>query len=405
MTTRGFVAFVVLLALRASPLFAQVLPSTPLVIGNGRLVIGGEVTATYGTDDEGAWFNVNGYYHNALRFFRAGLTGELRVVNDRLSLLSEVRLENLDQFDVYAAYVRWNPWKSYPVTMQAGRIPPTFGRFSRRAYASDNPVIGYPLAYQYLMSIRTDAIPATTDDLLRMRARGWLSTFPIGSTVPDAGVAIASAYSWDTGVQVRVGPDAANVTASITNGSLSVPTVRDNNKGKQFAARVQVQPTIGLLLGASVARAAWLDQSITDAYSPDSTPLQRAFGGDAEYSRGYWVVRGEFIIADWRIPPVHEPRITDPVVARAGWIESRYRLTPRIFAAGRADRLTFSKVTGTLFGGAPTTWEAPVTRVELGGGYYLQRNLIAKAVWQGNWRDGGRVEHRNYVSVQLLYWF
>lgn len=404
MPARGASAFILLLAFGAAPLSAQVLPSTPLVVGNGRLVVGGEVTGTYSNSDEGAWFDYTDYAHSALRFFRAGLTGEWHVIDDRLSLLGELRVENLDEIDVYAAYVRWTPWAGRPLTVQAGRVPPTFGRFSRRVYASDNPVIGYPLAYQYLMSIRPDAIPANADDLLRMRGRGWLSTFPIGSTVPDAGLPIASAYSWDAGAQVRIGPDAANVTASITNGSLSEPRVSDNNHGKQIAARVQVQPTIGLVIGASAARAAWLDQSLIDRYSPAATPLQRAIGGDVEYSRGYWVVRGEFIIADWRIPPVAEPRIADPVTARAGWIEGRYRLTPRVFAAGRADRLTFSRIAGSHSGG-PQTWDAPVSRIELGGGYYLQRNLVAKGVWQGNWRDGGRVRHRHYVSVQLLYWF
>ena len=54
-------------------------------------------------------------------------------------------------------------------------MPPTFGAFARRTYATDNPLIGYPLAYQYLTSLRPDALPANADELLRMRGRGWLS--------------------------------------------------------------------------------------------------------------------------------------------------------------------------------------------------------------------------------------
>src|SRR5438445_5776950 len=42
--------------------------------------------------------------------------------------------------------------------VQIGRIPPTFGAFARRTYANDNPLIGYPLAYQYLTSLRADAL-------------------------------------------------------------------------------------------------------------------------------------------------------------------------------------------------------------------------------------------------------
>ncbi len=95
------------------------------------------------------------------------------------------------------------PWRRHALDIQAGRIPPTFGAFSRHTYGTDNPVIGYPLAYQYLTSLRTDAVPGTADDLLGMRARGWRSSFPVGSETPGPGVPLITAFRWDTGVQVR----------------------------------------------------------------------------------------------------------------------------------------------------------------------------------------------------------
>jgi hypothetical protein len=70
------------------------------------------------------------------------------------------------------------------------------------------------------------------------------------------------------------------------------------------------------------------------------------------------------------------------------------------------DTLTFSEIRGQrLFGGAPTPWEASVQRVEAGGGVYIQRNLTVRAVAQRNWRDGGRVRRKTYVSAQVSYWF
>lgn len=44
-------------------------------------------------------------------------------------------------------------------------------------------------------------------------------------------------------------------------------------------------------------------------------------------------------------------------------------------------------------------------RVEWGAGYYLQRNLVGRVAVQHNWRDGGRVRSRTFVSGQLSYWF
>ena len=74
--------------------------------------------------------------------------------------------------------------RTAPLDIQAGRIPPVFGAFARRTYGADNPLIGYPLAYQYLTSLRPDAVPATADDLLAMRARGWRASYPVGVTSP-----------------------------------------------------------------------------------------------------------------------------------------------------------------------------------------------------------------------------
>jgi hypothetical protein len=46
-----------------------------------------------------------------------------------------------------------------------------------------------------------------------------------------------------------------------------------------------------------------------------------------------------------------------------------------------------------------------VTRVEVGGGYYIRRNLIARMSVQINRRDGGRVRSATLPAAQLLYWF
>jgi hypothetical protein len=87
------------------------------------------------------------------------------------------------------------------------------------------------------------------------------------------------------------------------------------------------------------------------------------------------------------------------------WIEGRYRFSPRMFVAARADRLDFSRIAGTVLGSVPVPWDAPVERVEGGVGLYLLRNLVGRAVVQRNWREGGRVRARTYVSGQLAYWF
>lgn len=378
---------------------AQVLPSEPIRLFDGRVRLGGEVTFTLGEKDDEAFFNYTDYERNTLRTIRLAASGIWQPVS-RLAFLAEVRTDDFEQFGAYAAYLRVRPWRDVPLDIQAGRIPPVFGAFGRRIYQSDQILIGYPLAYQYLTSIRADSLPATADDLLQMRGRGWLSNFPVGGSGPAPGLPLISAFRWDTGVQAQLSTTSMNVAMAVTTGTLSNPLVGDDNGGKQVAGRLAVRPVTGLEIGGSAAQGAWISDEVPVIKGSRS---QRALGADIEYSRGYWLVRSELVWTSWDIPFLELPPEGSTVSALGAWVEGRYRLMPRFDVAARLDRLSFSPITGALFG--RDEWEAPVTRIEVGGSYALQRHLVLRAVAQINRRDGGRVRERTYYSTQLAWWF
>jgi hypothetical protein len=370
----------------------------PLTLANGRVTIGADVSAsmTPNDDADGAWFNYTDYEHNSLRLLRLGVSADVRIA-ERVSVLSEIRSENGRGIEPYALYVRVRPWRRRPLDIQAGRIPLTFGAFSRRDYAAGNPLIGYPLAYQYLTSLRPDSVPDAVDDLLNMRARGWRPSYPIGSLSEGPGLPLITAFRWDTGVQARWGAERAALSVAITNGTVSDPRTRDNNSGKQVSSRVHWRPVTGLMLGASAARGPFVSNAISlPARFGNRSSRQRALGIDVEYSRGHWLVRGEAIWNDWRVPT-----LSVSTNASSGFVEGTYKIFPGVFVAGRIDRLTFSQVqSATLL----TAWDAPVTRLEAGAGYYIRRNLIVKGAYQHNWRDGGLVRRLGLLAAQLQFW-
>jgi hypothetical protein len=379
---------------------AQELPSGPLSLADGMIVIGTDVSVslTPQDDTEGAWFNYTDYEHNALRLFRLAVSAEVKVT-DRVSVLTEIRTENGDAVKPYALYLRVRPWRDRPIDIQAGRIPPTFGAFARRQYGAGNPLIGYPLAYQYLTAVRPDALPASTDDVVRMRARGWRPSYPIGSLDIAPGMPLITAFRWDTGVQVRVGPESLNVSAAVTNGTTSDPRTRDTNDGKQVAGRIQWRPSAGLSIGGSAASGAY----VADAALASLTMIaggthssQHALGTDVEYSRDHWMLRGELIWNRWQVPTLS--RALD---ATSGFAEGRYKISPGVFLAGRFDRLGFSELASSF---GVRSWDAAVTRIETGAGYYIRRNLLAKGTYQHNWRDGGPITSRGLFAAQLHFW-
>ena len=392
-------------AASSAELRAQTLPAGPIRALDGRLTVSGELVGTAGVVDNLAFFNYTDYENNALRMTRAALAAAWRPA-EWVAFVAELRTEDFTHVDAFAAYVRVRPFRSIPLDVQAGRIPPSFGSFGRRAYATDQTLIGYPLAYQYLTSLRPDAVPATPDDLIIMRGRGWRPSFPIGSFEDAPGLPLVTAFQWDTGVQASWTRGPLELTGALTNGTLSDPRFDDNNGGKQWSGRAAVRPVVGLVIGASAARGRFLDEEVTQIlpeHARDGDYTQTAFGIDAEYSRDYWIVRGELVRSRWTLPLL-APTTTIDVSALGVWVEGRYKFTPRVFAAARVDHLGFSKISGFIWT-SPTTWDAPVTRFEWGGGYYLQRNLVGRAVIQHNRRDGGRVLSRTFVSGQLSYWF
>lgn len=387
---------------------AQGLPSEPVALAGGHVTISGDVSASFGSADPG-WFNYTDYEHFALRLMRADINAVV-TAGDHFAVLGELRSENFDSLEPYALYVRIRPWTTRHLDIQAGRIPPTFGAFARRTYANDNPLIGYPLAYQYLTTIRPDSVPATADELLQRRGSGWLTRYTIGNTTPDRGVPLVSAFRWDTGVQVHAG--AANgpisATASVTTGTLSNPLFNDDNGGRQFAGRVELRPTAGLVVGTSMARGPFLTEpasrlAVGEGHGGDFT--QTAWGGDVEVSHGYYVVRVESILSAWRLPVVRTPALSESLRAWATSIEGRYRIKPGLYAAARFDRLGFGDLTGTL---GTQSWDAPVSRVEVGAGYSIMRNLLLKGSVQRNAKHGytGPLPRRGrYVETQIVWWF
>jgi hypothetical protein len=398
--------FLVLLAFAVacpSRVWAQSLPGGPVTAFDGRVAVGGEVTATIGEEDHSAYFNFTDYEHNALRMLRLSLSASWRPLS-RLALVGEVRTEDLDSVRPYAAYVRVRPSSRLPLDIQAGQIPPSFGAYGRRAYqGADSGLIGYPLAYQYLTSLRPDAIPATVADLLIMRARGWRTTYPIGAHEPGPGVPLISAFRWDTGVQAHWEGSVLDVTGGVTTGTLSDPQGADNNNGKQVSGRVAIKPVAGLVLGGSAAHGAFLGKSVTRLLPDGTRHSQSALGADGEYSRGHWLVRGEVVWSRWNVPFQMPSGNADDLDALGTWIEGRYRVTPRIVLSGRVDRLGFSRL--AVGPGFSPTWDAHMSRAEATAGYLLQRNLVLRLAVQHNDRDGGRVRSRTYLSGQVAYWF
>ena len=174
-------------------------PAEPIVLGDGRVTLGGDVSATFSCavdasapgpcGDDTGFFNYTDYEHSTLRMLQLEASAPSVRANQPLSVLGGgAQRERRARREPYALCTCASArGRSARFDIQAGRVPPTFGAFARRAYAYGQPADRLSAGYQYLTSLRPDALPANADELLRMRGRGWLSSFSLGNPTADRG--------------------------------------------------------------------------------------------------------------------------------------------------------------------------------------------------------------------------
>ena len=228
--------------------------------------------------------------------------------------------------------------------------------------------------------LRPDALPATVDDLLRMRGRGWQPFYPIGSRTIATGVPLIATSRWDTGVETNWRHGPLELAGAVSLGAPATPVVQDPSDGLQYSGRIGAHLPGAITIGVSGARGRRINRSVLNQYPEDRRDenIETVVGLDAEAGVGPWLVRAEWIHTSFELPFLTTPN-PGPLTTSSGFAETRFRFHPRWQVAARVDHLGFSHVTGTVNSGLPTSWDAPVDRLEGILGFRALRNLEVRA--------------------------
>ena len=337
------------------------------------------------------------YGNNLFKLLRLSLLFNFQA-SERVGLYVNLTSENGGTPRLYGAFVRLAPFSNQSFWVQAGKIPQAFGAFPERWYPFVNPLIGDPLMYSYLTSLQPYGVPADVDDLLSQRGQGHYSQFQ--GYPPYAGMPMIEIFRWAAGGIGfgKVGP--LEYLGGITAGSLSNPLQVDDDGGTQALGRLRFRPSPAFNAGVSVARGPYLtgvsDESPYDR--PRDSFHQTGVGGDFEYARGHLLVYAELAWSRWE-----SPNIAEPLDASSAFIESRYRLLPGLYLAGRLDRLGFGEV--TTQDGAREPWDYPLSRVEIGAGLSWERHVLLKLAGQFNWYDDATDLNENIIVSQIVVRF
>ncbi|HSK11260.1 MAG TPA: hypothetical protein VK911_16875 [Vicinamibacterales bacterium] len=376
---------------------------------DGRLVVSGSVSTSVAGGGKDSSFNAGDYDQDTMRLVEVAVAASA-APHPVAFMVADVRAAG--SYDGSGWYLRpatllvgVRPLPGRAFAVIAGVMQTPFAGSGRRYYGRDNVLVGLPLIYQYPSSLRPEALTGSADTLLAARGTGGTGYYRYGRYRARSGLPLVDARGWNAGVGVTAEGARLRATAAVARGSLSNPLSRGDGGGWQVSGRVEGRPLLGLVLGTSAARGPYADDPSPDAPAwTAGAPMETAFGVDAEYSRGYWVVRGEVVQSRREIATLRGPSLPSPLRVTGIDLEGRYRLAPGLYAAARLGRLWFGPIRGEAVGAQP--WDADVTRVEGGIGWSPTRPVLLKVAYQYNWRPdvmGPRSLHR--AATQAVIWF
>ena len=329
-------------------------------------------------DDKGEGAEVNYLWHDsALDSYRLRLFVE-SAVSDRLDVFTEALYNEDIGVLPFGAYALFHPSPGKDMHVMAGLIPWPIGTFAPRANSDKNPLVGFPLQYQYHTTLSSFALVPSTDALLADAGDGEEGvTYAFGSQ----GMPIIYDQWWDFGAVFLGSARPFEYSAGFVNGSPSWPSPgRDSSPGKSVLGRVGFAPMPGLRIGASGSYGPYLVEDAVKGSLPpgkDAGDFNQVLGmGDFEWSAGHAELRAEGYMNTWETPTVGDLRV------HGGYGELKYTLPAGFYVAGRYDIMRFSDVKDST--GTDRSWDADVDRLEVGAGYRLMKGVTAKAIYQRN---------------------
>ena len=280
------------------------------------------------------------------------------------------------------------------VNVRAGKYATVFGSWAPRSLAWDNPLITAPDPYENMIPITDRAAPS---DLATFAARRDTAANKA------AWVPIIWGPSYATGAAVLGRINAFDYAFEVKNVSLSSPpetwdAIENGFQTRPTATvRLGLQPVPEWALGSSFSRGPYLQES-AQATLPGGTSVddfyQTTWGVDAGYAHGSWQIWSELIYATFDVPSVGE------VDVLSGYIEAKYKITPRFWTALRVNQSWFGDIPGLTI-----SWDRNTSGLDLGIGYRSSTHIEAKFQYSFANQQGQDTEGNHLFAAQVIVRF
>lgn len=288
--------------------------------------------------------------------------------------------------------LRYMPFHDGRLNVQFGKFATVVGDWVPRHLSWDNPFINAPLPYENVTIITDQAAPPSPAAFLARRTSPdkkfiWVPMI-WGPSYSTGGSVFGRVAKFDYAVEVKATSISSRPSAwDARHIGFDDPTV---------SGRVGFRPNSSWNLGASFSRGPYLLPA-AEPTLPGGSDIgdfnQITIGHDISYARRHWQVWAEFFWSRFEVPNVGNADTW------AYYIETKYKLTTRLFIAARWNQQFFGEVPNGA--GGESRWDRDISRAELAFGYRFNRHWQGKVQYSYSHQNGPFQQGEQLVALQL----
>ena len=313
-------------------------------------------------------------------------------VTDHVTALANIRATNTDAITFDYVAIRLTDITALGFNVLAGKFDLPFGNLGERRFPRKNFLYGLPSIYEYRTALPDHFSPG--QDNLVIPEREIMANAGLGR-----GMRLLDLGMYHPGAMVFGSAGILDYAFAVTTGTVSTSSYSSDNYNSDLGkvARMQITPFTGFTIGSAYAWGSYLqaaypipgNESVT-AYS------QRAAELDLEFSRGHAVLYAEAVSSTYEVPLT----TGDADFRVLGYYaEGKYTIVPRLYAALRVSGLEFGNAP---LGGIEQPWDYDMVELEAGIGYFIDRDVLLKAVRRETRIKGGSYPKDNLTVLQLV---
>ena len=347
----------------------------------------------------------------AAQFYKSAVTQSPRVVNsgrpsfgwdtrlfiegevtEHVTALATIRATNTDAITFDYVALRLTDVTPLGLNFQAGKFDLPFGNLGERRFPRKNLLYGLPSIYEYRTALPDHFSPGPDYKVIPEREI-------LAGAGQGRGMRLLDLGMYHPGAMVFGSAGIIDYAFAVTTGTVSTSSYSSDNYNSDLGkvARLAVTPLTGLTIGGAYSWGAYM-QTVYPVPGNDnvSNYTERAAEADLEFSRGHAVLYAEAVYSTFGVPVTTGDQNLNVL---GYYVEGKYTLIPRLYAALRVSGLEFGNVN---IGGIEQRWDYNLVEWEGGLGFFVDKDVLLKAVRRETRTRGGSGPKDNLTVLQLV---